>query len=47
MSKLSPEEFNRLTPMMKQYYELKEKANDAILFLEWVTFMKFLLMMQS
>ena len=32
MSKLSPEEFNRLTPMMKQYYELKEKANDAILF---------------
>ena len=32
MTKVGTEEFKRLTPMMKQYYELKEVAKDAILF---------------
>ena len=32
MSKMTDEEFNKLTPMMKQYYELKKKAGAAILF---------------
>ena len=31
---------NELTPMQKQYHDLKEQNQDCILFSGWVTFMK-------
>ena len=38
---------NGLTPMMKQYLEIKEEYFEEILFTEWVIFMKCFSMMQK
>ena len=36
---------NKITPMMKQYLEIKDENLDNILFLDLVTFMRCFLMM--